>query len=100
MLYVAILHWKDGIPAEKMQEAQQRRAQWQYPASVKLIGEYWPLAAGAPTVVSVFEAQDAAPVFETVLTWQDIFDIDVYPAVTAEEGIRLAMQMAQAQAGR
>jgi hypothetical protein len=88
MLFVSLLKMKAGTP----QEAIARRAQWQYPQGINVIGEYWPDSADA-AVVTIFEAEDNGPIFALVADWGDIFEIDVHPAVTAEQGLQMAQQM-------
>jgi hypothetical protein len=89
MLFVAMLRQKAAaVPMEVFA----RRAAWQYPAGVKVVGEYWP-QTNDPTVVSIFEADSIAPIMALTLTWADAFDISVFPAVTAEEGLALGRQM-------
>jgi hypothetical protein len=87
MLFVALLNSKDGTPKERIG----RRAKWQYPEGVKLIAEYW-LQAANPEVISIFETDSIAPIMGTLAEWGDAFDISVYPAITAEDGLELAKQ--------
>lgn len=44
VLYVTVLGWKPGVTAEQITESLSRRAQWQYPEGIRVLGEY--LAAG------------------------------------------------------
>ena len=88
MLFVALLNSKAGSPKERIA----RRAKWQYPQGVKLIAEYW-LQTSSPDVVSIFEADSVAPIMATLAEWGDVFDISVFPAITATEGLKLAKQM-------
>ena len=88
MLFVALLNSKAGSPKERIA----RRAKWQYPQGVKPIEEYW-LQTSSPDVVSIFEADSVAPIMATLAEWGDVFDISVFPAITATEGLKLAKQM-------
>jgi hypothetical protein len=45
--------------------------------------------------VSIFEADDNAPVFAISAQWGDVFDIKVVPAITSEQGLELVQQMMQ-----
>lgn len=94
MLYVAILNWKPGLSREQQHGALARKAQWQYPAGIRVVGEFWP-ATHAPAVIAVFEADDFAPIMEVILTWQDVFDMQFFPATTPEEGLRLGSEVLQ-----
>jgi hypothetical protein len=69
-----------------------RRAAWQYPKGIRMIAEYWPVAS-AVQVVSIFSADTFEPVLEFELEWSDVFDIDVHPAVTADEGLRIGSEL-------
>jgi hypothetical protein len=96
MLYVSFLSWKPGLTQEQRQGALARRAQYQFPAGYKRIAEYWP--SGPTTVVGIFETDSYAPIMQVVMEWQDVFDFAVYPATTAEEGLKIGAQILQ-QAG-
>ena len=88
MLFVALLNSKAGTPKERIA----RRAQWKYPEGMKPIAEYW-VQTAKPDVISIFEADSVAPIMGTLAEWGDAFDISVYPAITAEDGLELAKQM-------
>ena len=78
--------YTDG-PAVNTGQAAQKRAEYQFPESLTLIAEYW-TAEDSPAVISVFEADDAAPLLENSLSWADYFETtEVLPVVTAEEGL-------------
>jgi hypothetical protein len=90
MLFVALLEVRGGTPQERIA----RRAEWQYPAGIKLIAEYW-LQTDGHNIVSIFEAEDNASIFAISAQWGDVFNIKVAPAVTGEQGLQLAQQMMQ-----
>jgi hypothetical protein len=92
MLFVMTLKWQEGLTREQGDEALARRAQWEPPAGAKIIGEYWPASSDLAVVV-VFEADSMEPIFEIGLTWGDVFKIDVWPAVTAEEGLKIGPEL-------
>jgi hypothetical protein len=73
-----------------------RRAQWQYPPGVKVIGEYW-LMRPDPVLVIVSEADTPEPILAALADWDDLMDITVTPAVTAEQGLKAAAAMMAAQ---
>ena len=89
MLFVTFLTMK---PTAKLEEAMQRRAQWKVPEGIKPIAEYWPLT-NTPNVISIDEADDIASLMATTAPWLDLFDISVAPAITGEEGSKLASQI-------
>lgn len=44
-------------------------------------------------VVSIFSTDDIAAVMELNFEWNDAFDIDVSPAVSAEDGLRIGPEV-------
>jgi Domain of unknown function (DUF3303) len=88
MLFVMTLKWQPGLAREQRDGALQRRSQWNYPDGVNLIGEFWPSSENL-AVVSAFETNDPAALMEIGFTWGDVFQIEVTPAVTAKDGLRL-----------
>ena len=90
--YVALLSFRSSVPGAERDGALMRRAGWQYPEGIRLIAEYWP-AASAVQVVSIFSADSFDKVLEIIFEWNDVFDIDVHPAVSAEEGLRIGPEV-------
>lgn len=88
MDYVARLTFRASVTGAERDAALLRRASWQFPAGIEVIAEYWPLAADVQ-VVAIFSADDIAPIWELVAEWDNVFDIDVSPAVSAAEGLRI-----------
>jgi hypothetical protein len=86
--YVALLKFRSSVPIAERDGALMRRASWQYPKGIRVIAEYWPVSS-AVTVVSIFAADSFEQVLELELEWGDVFDIDVHPAVAADEGLRI-----------
>jgi hypothetical protein len=43
--------------------------------------------------VSVFSTDQIDGVFEFQLEWSDVFDIEVHPAVSAEDGLRIGPEV-------
>jgi Protein of unknown function (DUF3303) len=92
MLFVMTLKWQPGLTREQRDGTLMRRAQWNYPDGVKLHGEYWPTSENL-AVVSVFETDDQAALLEIGFTWGDAFQIEVTPAVSAEDGLRIGPEV-------
>ncbi len=88
MDYVALLKFRSSVPAAERDASLARRAGWQYPEGVRVIAEYWPLSS-VVTVVGIWSAESIEKLMEVLFQWNDVFDIDIYPAVSAEEGLRL-----------
>jgi len=92
MEFVALLKFRPSVPAAERDAALMRRAGWQYPEGVKVIAEYWPLS-GEYQVVTVFGAETVAPLMEIEFEWDDVFDMTVTPAVSADEGLRIGPEV-------
>ncbi len=92
MDYVAMLRFRSSTTGAERDAALMRRAAWEYPAGIRLIAEYWPLTSDVQ-VVSIFSTDDIAAVMELNFEWNDAFDIDVIPAVSAEEGLRIGPEV-------
>jgi hypothetical protein len=90
--YVALARFRPSVSAAERDAALARRASWKPPAGVTPIAEYWPLSADAQ-VVSIFSAEQMESVLELFFEWNDVFDISVSPAVSAEEGLRIGPEV-------
>lgn len=88
MLFVALMKVRAGTEEERLI----RRMQWQYPEEMRVLAEYW-LNTTNPQIITIFEADSTAPMSLVSSSWDDVYDITVTPAVTAEEGIKIAQQM-------
>ena len=40
-------------------------------------------------MVSIFRTDDFSALMEIELTWGDVFDITTYPAISAEDGLKI-----------
>jgi len=92
MEFIGLLRFRPSVPAAERDAALMRRANWQYPDGVKVIAEYWP-AWGEYQVVTAFSAETYAPIMEIEFEWNDVFDVTVVPAVSAEEGLRIGPEV-------
>jgi Protein of unknown function (DUF3303) len=92
MEFVALLRFRPSVPAAERDAALLRRAGWQYPDGLKVIAEYWPMS-GDYQVVTVFSADSIAPIMEIEFEWDDVFDMTVTPAVSADEGLRIGPEV-------
>ena len=88
MLFVALVKVRAGTA----QERAARRMEWEIPEGIKGVAEYW-LETPDPNVVSVFEADHIAQIWTLYQGWDDVFDITVHPAITAEDGLEVLKQM-------
>jgi hypothetical protein len=92
MDYVGHLTFRQAVTAADRDAALMRRAAWEYPAGIRVIAEYWPMADDIQ-VITIFSADEIAPIWELVSEWDDVFDIDISPAVSAEEGLRIGPEV-------
>ncbi len=90
MLFVSLGNVRAGTDRERIA----RRVQWSYPPGMKLVAEYW-LQTDNPKIITVVEADSCAPMMAAVSAWDDVFSWTVVPAVTAEQGLEIAKQMAK-----
>ena len=90
MLFVTL-----GKPKAASKQRIARRVDWKYPAGLRVLGEYW-LMSGDPALVLICEADDAGAILSAITEWDDVLDLTVIPAITAEQGLTLAKQMAPA----
>ncbi|HEX5190411.1 MAG TPA: DUF3303 family protein [Streptosporangiaceae bacterium] len=88
MDFVALLSFRPSVQAAERDAALARRAAWKYPPGVQVIGEYWPASASVQ-VISIFSTDSFEALLELELEWNDVFEIAIYPAVEAEEGLRM-----------
>jgi len=84
MLFVALMKLREG----KLQDAMERRLQWEDPEGMRVVAEYW-LQTEDPMVVNVFETDSQEAMIENTVAWTDIFESRVFPALKAEDGIEL-----------
>jgi hypothetical protein len=88
MLFVTLLSTR---PGNTFQEGVARRLQWEYPEGANVLAEYW-LETEAPRVIAVVEAENMEPFGQIRMDWGDMFEIEVFPVVTAEQGLEMARQ--------
>jgi hypothetical protein len=67
-----------------------------YPEGADVLAEYW-LETESPRVVAVIEAQSMDAFGQIRMDWGDTFEIEVFPAVTAEQGLEMARQTMSGQ---
>jgi hypothetical protein len=92
MDFVAILRSRESVPTTQRDSALARRASYKYPDGVTPIAEYW-LASAENSIVVIFSADTFAPIQELQFEWTDVFDVTVFPAVSAEEGLRIGPEV-------
>ena len=90
MLFVALLKTR---PGSTFQEGGSRRLDWQYPEGVNVVGEYWLETDSSARVVAIMEAEGMAPFGQIRMDWGDLFEIEVFPTVTAEQGMEMLREV-------
>jgi hypothetical protein len=91
MLFVALMKARPGTQQERIS----RRLSWQTPdVGAEAVGEYW-LETADPAAVVVFKADEIGQLWAVFTGWDDLFEITIYPAVAAEEGLELLKKRAQ-----
>jgi hypothetical protein len=89
MLFVGLYSVKPGA---SLSQSLQKRIDWKPPEGIKVIAEYW-LQHDNPHTVVIFQADSFAPMMASSMVWREIFDITIVPAITGEEGLKIAKQM-------
>ena len=88
MLFVAVMNTKAGTSKERIGW----RLNCDYPEGMNPVGEYW-LQTPKPSCISVVETDSVATMMQAIADWDDVFEISMFPAVMAEEGMELACRM-------
>lgn len=92
MDYVGLLTFRSSASAADRDGALMRRAAWQYPAGITVIAEHWPVAV-SPQVITIFSTDDPAAIMQLEFEWNDVFDIAIFPAISAEEGLKIGPEV-------
>ncbi len=73
-----------------------RRADWKYPAGMAVVAEYWLETSdpALPGLIVIAEADDATPMMRAIADWDDHMDLTLVPAITAEQGLEFAKNLA------
>jgi hypothetical protein len=87
MLFVMVLK----AHSETLHMRTIRRLHWEYPESLKIVGEYW-LESDDPSAIVVLEAESMDMLSACTMAWEDVMDIEVFQAITAEQGLEALRQ--------
>ena len=90
MLFICLFNLREK--ASTMEERLAMRANWTYPEGMNVLAEYW-LHTSRPYSITIFEADDIAPIVLSYAAWEDMFDITIVPAISAEDGLKMAQQL-------
>ncbi len=86
MKFVALWSLKPDADQAKLAEVMGRRAEYEFPEGVEVLGEYWSLG-GPPQVISIFEADDPVALSVNSVVWMDALTVELFPVVSWEEGL-------------
>ena len=89
MIYFQEMLMKAAVSNEQRAEYTRRRAEWKPPATVKILAEYM-VPTGANKVVIIYETSDIWDIGAMRVPWLDYFNVDVFPAISMEEVIKMA----------
>jgi len=90
VLFIALMKVRAGTEEERIL----RRLHWEDPDGLHVVAEYW-LHTNNPQIILVFQAESYVPISQVISAWDDIFEITVFPAMTAEQGLDMARQMVE-----
>ncbi len=85
MLFVALFSVKAGTEEERLM----RRTEWDIPEGIRLISEYC-LLTPHPECIFVFEAENFQSMMQITGAWNDVYDIDIFPAAKVGELLKEA----------
>lgn len=88
MLFIALFKVKAGSEEERAG----RRLKWQVPEGINVVAEYW-LQTPDPEAITIFKSDSFASMMQYSSAWSDLYDINMIPATTAEEGLEIVKQM-------
>jgi hypothetical protein len=91
MLFVMVLK----AHSETLHMRTIRRLHWEYPESLKIVGEYWLKSDDPSAIVGaivVLEAESMSMLSACTMAWEDVMDIEVFQAITAEQGLEALRQ--------
>ncbi len=93
MLFVCMGKFK-AASTTKLRVA--RRVGWKYPAGMRVVAEYWLETSdpALPGLIVIAEADDLTPMMRAIADWDDLMDLTVVPALTAEQGLEFAKNLA------
>jgi hypothetical protein len=91
MLFNAVCSIHSHLSQEQRHAGLARRAEWQYPAGVKVVHEVW--RATAPEIISTFECDSYEGIMAIQLAWQDFMQMNVSPAVVPEQGLQIGAKL-------
>jgi hypothetical protein len=89
MLFVIMAKAKT---ASTIKERVARRQNWEVPSGLRVGAEYW-LLTSEPAMIAAVEADDLGTILTAIADWDDVFDVTVVPAMTAQQGLELAKRM-------
>jgi hypothetical protein len=68
-----------------------RRLHWEYPECLKVVGEYW-LESDDLSAIVLVEAESMHALTLCTMAWEDLMDVELFPAITARQGLEALRQ--------
>ena len=87
MLYVALCKVKAGT----MEERIARRLNFQHSEGVRVVAEV-ALMTEDPEVIIIFETESIAPMMSIADTWNDLYEVNIFPAINMEDALEMFKQ--------
>jgi hypothetical protein len=91
MLFNAVCTIHSHLTQEQRHAGLARRAEWKFPAGVKVHHEVW--RTTAPEVLVTFECNSYEPIMAIQLYWQDFFQMNVSPCTSPEDGLEIGAKL-------
>ena len=86
MKFATLWSLKESVDLTKLSEAVGRRADYEFPEGLEIVAEFW-TSMSSPAVILIFETDNAASLMINAATWIDVFDVQVFPVNTWQEGL-------------
>jgi hypothetical protein len=94
MIFCAVSTIHSHLTQDQRLNGFARRAEWKYPAGVKVVHEVW--RTTAPEIVSTFECDTYEPIMAIQLAWADFMQMNVSPCTTPDEGLKTGAKLLSA----
>ena len=91
MLFNAVCSIHSHLTQGQRHAGLSRRAEWQFPAGVKVHHEVW--RTTAPEVIVTFECNSYEQIMAIQLYWQDFFQMNVSPCTGPEDGLAIGAKL-------
>jgi hypothetical protein len=91
MLFNAVNTIHTHLTKDERNAGLARRAEWKYPAGVKVHSEIW--RTTAPEVITTFECDSYEQLMSIQMDWADFFQMNISPCTTPEQGLQIGAKL-------